>query len=417
MKQLILFFVCPLLSFAQTNGAIFENKIYKTNIHTVLLHPRDFELSSPIIALNSGEQLKLSFDDFSSTINSYTYTLQHCTPDWKSSTIWQSDYLKGFYDFAISNYEFSFNTFQKYIHFSENFPNENMQITKSGNYIIKVYQDGDPENAVLTMRFMVVDNQLGIEVNEHPSSIPGDQYTRHEVDFNILPQQVNVTDPYSELKVVLLQNYNWNSAITTLKPKFNNGEVFSYNYDGENNFDAGNEFRYFDIRSLRFQSERISDYVQIDGLYHTILKPDEKRNFLQYRLYTDFDGMRTIDVQEGSKDAVEADYSPVHFTLKSDSIANAEIYVYSALTNWQIIPEAKMKFNAEEKTYTHTLLCKQGYYNYKYAVVKNGKFDENYLEGNFYATENVYQVLVYFKSVIGDYWQLMGTSLVKSTLK
>jgi hypothetical protein len=418
MRRFFFFLICPLLTFAQAESQVFTNKITKKEIHTVLLHPRDFEMASPILALNSGEQLKLSFDDFSANINSYSYTLIHCTPDWKASTIWSSEYIKGYTEFSFSSYEYSFNTKQKYIHYSETFPHENMQITKSGNYIIKVFQDGNMDNVAFTYRFMVVDQKLGINLDEHYSSIPGEQYYKHEVDFTIAPQQVNLTDPFSELKVVLLQNYNWNTAITNLKPQFITNDLLTYNYSDINSFNAGNEFRYFDTRSLRFHSERILNYNTDAPLTTTDLKTDDKRNFLQYRLYQDLDGMRYIKVQEGSNSDIEADYTPVHFTLNSkDSIASADVYVYGALTDWQYLPEAKMKYNWEKHQFETTLLLKQGYYNYIYTVLKNGTPDEVHFEGTFYQTEDVYQALVYYKSVIGDYWQLVGTSLVKSTLR
>jgi len=418
MKKILFLFFLPLLSLAQNTSVVFDNKIYKPEIHTVLLHPKDFVLASPILALNSGEQLTISFDDFSNNINTYSYTLIHCTPNWTQSNIWVSEYIKGYSEFTISNYEYSFNTKQKYIHYSENFPNDNMQITKSGNYILKVFQDGNQENVVLTYRFMVVEQKIETQIDQHASSVPGEQYYKHEVDFNILPKQVTVSDPFTEIKVVLLQNYNWNTAITNLKPQFIKDGMLTYNYSEENNFSAGNEFRYFDIRSLRFYSERILSYDTDSAISVTQLKADEKRNFLQYRLYEDLDGMRYIDIQESTNDKVEADYSLVHFTLLSkDSLPGSNVYVYGALTNWQYLPEAKMQYNADKKLFHTSLLLKQGYYNYNYTVVKDSKADEGYFEGNFYQTENVYQVLVYYKTVIGDYWQLVGTSLVKSTLR
>ncbi len=418
MKEIVLLLLCPLFTLAQNENGIFTNKIAKKEIHTVLLHPKDFEMASPIICLNSGEQLKLSFDDFSANINTYWYTLVHCTPDWKASNIWSSEYIKGYTEFSFSSHEYSFNTKQKYIHYSESFPHENLQITKSGNYIIKVFQDGDLDNVVLTYRFMVVEPKLGINLDEHYSSIPGEQYYKHEVDFSISPQQVTITDPFSEIKVVLLQNYNWNTAITNLKPQFITTESLTYNYSEENSFNAGNEYRYFDTRSLRFYSERILAYNTDELLTTTKLKVDDKRNFLQYRLYEDLDGMRYIKIQEGTNSDIEADYTPVHFTLNAkDSLLDSDVYVYGSLTDWQYLPEAKMKYNAEKNQFESMLLLKQGVYNYNYVLLKNGKIDEGYFEGNFYQTENIYQALVYYKSVIGDYWQLVGTSLVKSTLR
>ncbi len=430
MRILFFLLISPLFLFSQTaedssyysdKYLRYDNHAYKKNIRTPLLHPKDAPLSFPVIALNSGQQFLLSFDDLSPNINNYTYTIIHCTPDWKPTTnLFTSDYISGYTEENISGYEYSFNTFQKYIHYSIAFPHENFQISKSGNYIVKVYQDYNPENIVLTMRFMMVDAQFEIQPTLRPSSIPADQYYKHELDFNLLTAQKDITDPFSEIKVVLLQNYNWSHAITGLKPRFISNESLNYNYDGENNFDAGNEWRYFDIRSLTYQSERILNYEFTDGIYHTLLKPDDKRNFKQYRFYGDIDGERSIEVQVGNRSEIEADYSYVHFKLNTiPPLKDGNVYVFGQLTNWELLPEAKMKYNEEAKAYENTLLLKQGYYNYKYVVLRDKELkpDEGYYEGNFYQTENVYQVLVYFKSVVGDYYQLLGTSLVKSALR
>ncbi|MFM7024028.1 MAG: DUF5103 domain-containing protein [Flavobacteriales bacterium] len=429
MKILFILLLSPILLLAQNDSGYYndqhfryDNHIYKKNIRTPLLHPKSFQLSFPIIALNSGEQFLLSFDDLSPNINNYTYTLIHCTYDWQPTTnLFTSDYIKGYSEENISTYEYSFNTFQKYIHYSVAFPHENMQITKSGNYLLKVYQDYNPDNVVLTMRLMVVDEQFEIQPSLRASSVPGDQSFKHELDFNLLTSGKDITDPFSEIKIVMLQNYNWSQQVSGLKPRFISGESLNYNYDGENNFDAGNEWRYFDIRSLRFQSERILAYEQgSDNICHTLLKPDDKRTFKQFRVYGDINGERSIEVQEGNRDEIEADYSYVHFKLNAPQpVTDGTVYVFGQLTNWEFLPEAKMKYNEETKAYESNLLLKQGYYNYKYVVLrdKQSKPDEGYFEGNFYQTENVYQVLVYFKSVVGDYYQLLGTSLVKSALR
>lgn len=430
MRILFILLIFPLFLFSQATADSayytdqylrYDNHVYKKNIRTPLLHPKSFQLAFPIIALNSGEQFLLSFDDLSPNINNYTYTIIHCTPDWKpTANLFTSDFIKGYSEDNISSYEYSFNTFQKYIHYSAAFPHENMQIIKSGNYIVKVYQDYNPDNIILTMRFMVVEELFQIQPTLRASTIPSDQYYKHELDFNLITSGQNITDPFSEIKIVLLQNYNWSQAITGLKPRFISSEALNYNYDGENNFDAGNEWRYFDIRSLRFQSERILTYEFSDRIYHTLLKADDKRTFKQFKTYGDINGQRSIEVQEGNRAEIEADYSYVHFKLNTDKpLSDGNVYVFGQLTNWEFLPEAKMKYNSEAKTYESTLLLKQGYYNYKYVVLrdKEVKPDEGYYEGNFYQSENVYQILVYFKSVVGDYYQLLGTSLLKSALR
>ena len=51
-------------------------------------------------------------------------TFIHCDKDWKKSDIFPNDYLDGYSDNPIEDYEASFNTTVKYYHYKLIFPNE-----------------------------------------------------------------------------------------------------------------------------------------------------------------------------------------------------------------------------------------------------------------------------------------------------
>ena len=116
----------------------YQNQIFVNNIKTVLLHPINNEMLIPIINLNSEEKLKFSFDDLNSDVKEYRYTLIHCDSEWQESDLMRSEYIDGMYSNPITDYQFSFNTTQEYVHYSLIFPEENLKPIISGNYIIKV---------------------------------------------------------------------------------------------------------------------------------------------------------------------------------------------------------------------------------------------------------------------------------------
>ena len=99
----------------ENNQYDFENKIYKSSIHTVLLHPYGFELGEAILNLNKKDSLLLSFDELDSLPKNYFYTLIHCNEDWTPSELMKSEYLEGFYEEPITDYQFSFNTYNHVI--------------------------------------------------------------------------------------------------------------------------------------------------------------------------------------------------------------------------------------------------------------------------------------------------------------
>ena len=94
----------------------------------------------------------------------YYYTFIHCDKDWKVSDIYPADYLEGFYENQVEDYEMSFNTTVNYIHYSAFLFQTRMSRFKfSGNYIVKGLSDsGYPDNPVLTKRFMISRESLRI---------------------------------------------------------------------------------------------------------------------------------------------------------------------------------------------------------------------------------------------------------------
>ena len=109
----------------------FENYIYKDNIKTAILHKEGWQLSSPVIELNSNEKIKLSFDDLDADSKNYYYTIIHCNANWEPSDIRDSEYIEGFIENQITDYKFSFNTMQNYTHYNLIIPNEDLNIRNS----------------------------------------------------------------------------------------------------------------------------------------------------------------------------------------------------------------------------------------------------------------------------------------------
>lgn len=400
-----------------TNGMLCDDFIYKPYIRTVQLHDVSFELSQPILSLESDEKLILSFDDLDADNKNYMYTLIHCTSDWKPDDLSTSDYIDGFPDNVIIDYKYSINTIQSFTHYSVSFPNDNMKITKSGNYILKVYQDSKPDNLVLTKRFMVFQNKVSVEARVKPASIIEYRTFKQEIDFSIFHTEYAITDPYQDLKVVITQNNRWDNAKTNLKPLFVKDDELVYDYDDVNVFDGGSEFRVFDIKSIRYHSERIRNIYKDTLGVHVELQPDEKRSFKRYSSAPDMNGNYIVKIQEGTYSNVEADYCSVTFFIPFDNaISDGKLYVAGAFNDWKYLPENEMKFNPKRFGYECTLYLKQGYYNYEYMFIYNNEPapDQTFIEGMHQETENDYTIYVYHHPVGTFYDQLIGVKRLNS---
>lgn len=399
------------------NTLRYEDYVYKPYIKSVQLYDESFALGQPILSLGSDEKLKLSFDDLDADLKNYSYTIIHCNANWEPSDLVTAEYIDGFADNNINDHRYSFNTLQKFTHYNVSFPNNTLRITKSGNYILKVYADGNPDNIAITRRFMVYENRLMIKSRVLQASIIEDRNYKQELDFTIDHTGYTIRDPYNDLKIVMTQNNRWDNKKTGFKPQFVKNNELVYDYDELNVFPGGNEFRYFDMKSIRFHSERIYSVNTDTAGNHVELYTDEKRSFKRYSTYTEMNGKYLIKIQEGNNSDIEADYCYVHFFLPyDDALLDGNLYVFGAYNDWRCTKENLMHYNAKRFGYECTLYLKQGFYNYEYVFLKDGSTvaDETLIEGSHYETENDYTIYVYHRQQGTFYDQLIGVKRLNS---
>ena len=401
----------------------YEDYTYKNDIHTIQLYKEGFEIASPLIQLGSTEKLILSFDEFGEEYKTYKFTFIHCDANWKPSDLMPSEYIDGFTDDYINTYSPSFNTLQNYYHYELTFPTENMIPTKSGNYILKVFVNDDTEeNLAFTRRFMIFEQNVEVLGEVKRAMQIEDQDYKQQVDFSIMYNNYKISNPYSDLKLVITQNDRWDNAITNLKPKYVKNNELDYHYtNGENSFNGGNEFRHFDIKSVQFISDRIKKISMDTAGYQIVLMPDIRRSFTVYSSRPDINGKKLIKTDEAIRNIdVEGEYVYIHFYLPYyENVTEGNLYIFGSLTDWHFNKEAIMKFDSTIGAYEGTLYVKQGYYNYEYVLLKNNEYigDETFMEGSHYDTENEYTIYVYNMEQGTSYDKLISVKRLNSVRK
>jgi hypothetical protein len=414
-------FILPAFSFLlffYTSDAQITDSIYKNNITTVRLYNAGNPLTFPVIAMNGRDQLELHFDDLDADIKSYYYTYRLCNSDWTPANIGQFDYLKGFTQIRISNYRFSSIAYTRYTHYQALLPERNSYPTRSGNYILKVYLDGDTSKTVFTKRMMVVNNSATIAARVVQPFTPEYFRTHQKLQFTVDIKTLNNFNAAQQIKVMVLQNYRWDNAIVNLKPAFIRGTVLEFNSESSGIFPGGKEWRWLDIRDFRLQSDRVLTADYNKNSTDIFLKPDGPRAEQRYVYFRDNNGMSIIEAIRGINSLWEADYATVYFSFvppNGNAYPNKDVYLFGQLTNYNFTDSLKMKFNAEKGKYETHLFMKQGYYDYTYVGVdKNNPAIKSEFDGNYYETENLYTILVYYSPFGSRADELIGVATFDS---
>lgn len=359
--------------------------------------------------------IQLQFDDLEADEKDYYYLLEHCDKDWKTSDLLPTEFIRGYQKEQITDYRNSFNTLQNFTHYALNLPNEKTQFIISGNYRLTILNDDD--EVQFTRYFVVYEPITTVGVSVHRSREVNYIDSQQSVQFSINHPGMTINNPSEEVFPVIIQNFDFNSQISGLKPQFMRSEQLLYKYDKETAFWGGNEYLNFDTKELLMNNIHVASVVSGDPLYESILYTDLPRAFDTYTYYPDVNGNFVVRNARREDAAIESDYSWVNFSLDVPEMMDKQMYVYGGFNNFQLTDENRMIYNELTETYTAKILLKQGFYNYTYATLNaKNQMDLGEINGNFEKTENEYYVLVYYRKFGSKYDRLIGYG-VGSSLK
>ncbi len=420
MKKVLLTII--LVKLAVAMQAQVPDAVYSPRIQTVLLHPPGNQLAPPIIQLGALGALELHFDDLDANVKNYSYTFQLCNADWTPAILSQFDYIKGFSQQRINTYRVSSIAFTRYTHYQAAVPDRNCAPSRTGNYILKVFLNGDTSKTIITKRMMVYSEAASIAAQiQQPFN--GQIFRTHQkIQFKItLNERLNVVNQFQQIKVILMQNNRWDNAVTNIRPSFFSRNVLEYNTENDAVFPAGKEWRWLDMRSFRFQSDRIERAIYGNNSTDIIVRADANRSTQRFNFFRDNNGMFTIETTESINPWWQADYATVKFTFvpgNNSPFPDKDVFIVGQLTNYNLNDSAKMVFNTEKGVYERSLFLKMGYYDYCYATIdRNDKkriASFEYTEGDYWETENNYTILLYYRPLGGRADELVGVTTVNS---
>ncbi len=415
------FAFCLTLLATAVSAQINTDNIVMPCIKTVKLFQQNNQTSLPIINLNSSDIVELHFDDMDGYVKNYYYTFTLCNANWQPADLSSFDYLRGYQQQRLNQYRPSSIAQTKYVHYQALLPDKNCTPIKSGNYLLKVFLNGDTTQLAFTKRFYVLNSKANIGARIMQPFDNQLARTHQKVQFSVDVTQLNAQNSQQQITACIMQNNRTDNMSYNIPIAFLRGNLLEYDGERGGIFAGGKEYRWADLRSFRFESERIAKIdksVQPNAIF---MRPEGARLAQQYLYYRDYNGGMTITTTENVNNWWQTDYGNVTFTYIPEGkqpFADKDIFLLGELTANKLNNESKLIYNSAKGVYEKTLHLKQGFYDYTYVTkditAKNTVTEANFTEGNYWETENDYTIFIYYRSYSERHDELVGITTINS---
>ena len=276
----------------------------------------------PVVDMASDATIEFSFDEMSHEYHRFTYHIQHCDAQWQPSDILESDYLDGFNDETIDDWENSINTTFDYTHYRLTIPNNEVRLKLSGNYRLSIRED---DHEVAYFRFCLSEGKdlLSCTISGNTDIDAHDSH--QQLDLTVNYGSLTVRDPSKELYTVVMQNRRTDNQVRNPAPTYDAGSKLTYEHCRELIFTAGNEFRRFEVVNMYDYFMNVDRLSFHDPFYHATLMQDTRRHAYKYDF--DHNGRYLVRYNQATDSDTEADYLFVHFNLSSERLTGGKLYV------------------------------------------------------------------------------------------
>ncbi len=389
------------------SAQVYRTQVFADSVRTLQVRLVSDPFAPPVALLGADASIVISFDLFADDADELYYRVMHCNADWTPSNLTELEYIDGFNDQPIDDYSFSFNTYRQYVNYRIVLPNEDIRFILSGNYVVMVYPEGNPENVLLTACFSLTENVAALDCSVTTRTDIDYNRGHQQLELRLLHPRYEIRNPREELQLHFTQNVDDVPRVISQPLAIRHGELV-YAHVPELIFPAGNEYRRFEIVSRHYNTIGVEGMRYFAPYYHAILRTDYPRVSEDYIYDETQNGRFFIRNSEADNDDSEADYFVVHFSLNTGRRLAGDVYIDGEFTHGRRDESTRMYYNAETGTYERTMMLKQGAYNYRYVVERGGKADASPIEGNHYETCNEYQIRAYHRPMGGRYDRLIS---------
>ncbi len=232
------------------------------------------EVQFPALALGSIDQLELEFDLMEAAGRPLSVYFYHADANWRRD-LTPAEYLGAFHRDELVSYTPSRATDVAYTHYAYRFPNSAISFLISGNYVLRVTEQGMEEEVLFERPFFVTEQAVGLQVGIENRLMGERGFNAVQPSASFVPpaaQQPNVYD----FSVCFVRNGRFEAPRCAAQPRLIQSPSLLFYLEPRQAFEPVTADYFLDLRYLRVgnQIARV-DFGAVP--YRVVLEPDYAR--------------------------------------------------------------------------------------------------------------------------------------------
>lgn len=361
----------------------------RPNIKTIQLYQTGDEGSLPVLGMGSGQTLTLEFDIVRASGEPVSVFFYHADRSWRYD-LQPGEYMESFPRDDVLSYSASMGTEVPYTHYSYRFPNRDIGFTQSGNYVVRVTEQGNEDAVLFEKAFFVSENAAELRLDMQAQI--GSRRAYAQPVARLYPPQLLENNPF-DVRLCFMRSGNVQQIKCVEEPTLIEASFFQFQLPDDQGFSAEPTTRVLDLSQLQESNEiELVDYNT--SPYTVVLSQDYARFGGDVRSLT-MNGQALVSsvVQTVSDPDVDGQYARVLFRYVpvEEQPLDGTVVVSGSFNEWQYEDKHQLTWNAQKGYYEGEALIKQGVHEYQYR--STGEPTYRMVESS---TAERYTALVYF---------------------
>ncbi len=384
------------LRLAPTDSSIRTIQLYRS----ILGGRNEFEVDAeieaqfPVIALRSSDVLNLEFDLMEPNGRPLSVYFYHADRNW-SRDLSPAEYLGSFQRGDILSYTPSRATDIGYTHYTYRFPSESISFLLSGNYVVRVTEQGREEDVLFERPFYITEQLTSVQLSVENVLIGQSGFSSIQPAALFLPPP-GLDNNVFDYTVCFVRNGRFEAYRCTDQVRLTQPPAIRFYLDTSQAYEPVTANYFLDLSTLRVGNQ-ISRIDFTEAPYDVILEPDYAR-FPGDPLDPILNGQTIVSgaVTDVANPDLSAQYVNVSFGYVPDSgrPVSGEVYLVGSFNGWEVNSDYALNWVPENNQYELEVLLKQGQYDYRY-LLNNDQLPR----GTAPSINNLYTAFVYFSDI------------------